>query len=227
MLSSECWTYSEAACPSTCDFVDGDCLPRDWQDLRSTAHSYVASKLVMLSDYTECRGLDEDDCDDKYLQCSYQQYADGTFYEDASCQVQVFTGATSLIRAGVSEASVAGSWIGSMHDYQICQVFTEAECTAVGHANTDTKQCYWDGWGCSSKEAYFIAKFAEACPSEDFSARAKALGFANMESLFDDVGLTPSGYGFTVVSAANQTVCFHVLPFFVFLVSLFVLSFQH
>ena len=48
-----------------------------------------------------------------------------------------------------------------------------------------------------------------------------------MDSLFDDVGMTPpSGYGITVVSAANQTVCFHVFPFFVFLVYLFVLSFQ-
>jgi hypothetical protein len=73
-------------------------------------------------------------------------------------------------------------------------LFTKDECTAVVHANTETKQCYWDGWGCCSKEAYFIAKWAEACPSEDISARAKAVGFANMESLFDDVGMTPSGY---------------------------------
>ena len=97
MLNSECWTYSEAACPSTCEVVYVRCLPRDWQDVTSTVNSYVVSKLVMLSDYTECKGLDEDDCDDKYLQCSYQQCANGTFYEDASCQVQVFTGATSLI----------------------------------------------------------------------------------------------------------------------------------
>lgn len=73
MLNSECWTYSEAACPSTCEVVYVRCLPRDWQDVTSTVNSYVVSKLVMLSDYTECKGLDEDDCDDKYLQCSYQQ----------------------------------------------------------------------------------------------------------------------------------------------------------
>lgn len=88
----------------------------------------------------------------------------------------------------------------------------------VGHTCSDNE---------GSKEAYFIAKYAEACPSEDFSARAKALGFANMASLFDDVGMTPSGYGFTVASAANPASSFDILPFFVLLASLFVMSFKH